>query len=97
MRFGEGNMALVRPTLSNLLPEVLPMFGIHHYASFVAAILIFQLVPGAGTLAILRATARDGFRAGMGAVCGLAEKGHTWRRRERIAFGVPVYAHSRGR
>lgn len=46
------------------------MFGIHHYASFVAAILIFQLVPGPGTLAILRATARDGFRAGMGAVLG---------------------------
>lgn len=46
------------------------MFGIHHYASFVAAILVFQLIPGPGTLAILRATSRDGFRAGMGAVLG---------------------------
>ena len=46
------------------------MFGIQHYASFVAAILLFQLVPGPGTLAILGATARDGVRAGMGAVLG---------------------------
>jgi leucine efflux protein len=46
------------------------MFGIQHYASFVAAILLFQLVPGPGTLAILGATARGGVRAGMGAVLG---------------------------
>ena len=46
------------------------MFGIQHYASFVTAILIFQLVPGPGTLAILSATARDGVRAGLGAVLG---------------------------
>jgi threonine/homoserine/homoserine lactone efflux protein len=46
------------------------MFGIQHYASFVTAILIFQLVPGPGTLAILSATARDGVRAGLSAVLG---------------------------
>ena len=46
------------------------MFGIQHYASFVTAILIFQLVPGPGTLAILGATARDGVPAGLGAVLG---------------------------
>ena len=46
------------------------VFGIQHYASFVSAILIFQLVPGPGTLAILSATARDGVPAGMGAVLG---------------------------
>jgi leucine efflux protein len=46
------------------------MFGIQHYASFVTAILVFQLIPGPGTLAILRATARDGVPAGMGAVLG---------------------------
>jgi len=46
------------------------MFGIHHYLSFVAAILIFQLVPGPGTLAILGATAQGGVRAGLGAVLG---------------------------
>jgi threonine/homoserine/homoserine lactone efflux protein len=46
------------------------MFGIQHYASFVTAILVFQLVPGPGTLAILGATARDGVPAGLGAVFG---------------------------
>jgi threonine/homoserine/homoserine lactone efflux protein len=46
------------------------MFGIQHYASFVTAILVFQLVPGPGTLAILGATARDGVPAGLGAVLG---------------------------
>ena len=46
------------------------MFGIRNYASFVAAIVIFQLVPGPGTLSILHATARSGIAAGLGAVFG---------------------------
>ncbi|MCW5655481.1 LysE family translocator [Hydrogenophaga sp.] len=46
------------------------MTDIQHYGSFIAAILVFQAVPGAGTLAILEATARDGRRAGMAAVLG---------------------------
>lgn len=46
------------------------MFGIENYFSFISAILIFQAIPGPGTLAILNATARDGVRAGMGAVLG---------------------------
>lgn len=46
------------------------MFGIQNYTSFLAAILVFQLVPGAGTLAILNATARNGVAAGLGAVLG---------------------------
>jgi leucine efflux protein len=46
------------------------LFGIHNYASFVAAIVAFQIVPGPGTLAILNATARHGVRSGMGAVFG---------------------------
>jgi threonine/homoserine/homoserine lactone efflux protein len=46
------------------------MFGIHNYTSFVLAILIFQLIPGPGTLTILNATARYGVGAGMGAVLG---------------------------
>lgn len=46
------------------------MFGIQNYASFIAAILIFQLIPGPGTLAILNATARNGIAAGLGAVLG---------------------------
>jgi leucine efflux protein len=46
------------------------MFDIQNYASFIAAILIFQLIPGPGTLAILTATARHGIGAGFGAVMG---------------------------
>jgi len=46
------------------------VFGIHDYPSFVAAIIVFQLIPGPGTLAILNATARNGIGAGMGAVVG---------------------------
>jgi threonine/homoserine/homoserine lactone efflux protein len=46
------------------------VFGIHDYTSFVAAIIVFQLIPGPGTLAILNATARNGVGAGMGAVVG---------------------------
>lgn len=46
------------------------MFEIQNYASFIAAILVFQLIPGPGTLAILNATARNGIAAGLGAVLG---------------------------
>ena len=46
------------------------MFDIQNYGSFLAAILIFQLVPGPGTFAILNATARNGLGAGFGAVGG---------------------------
>ncbi len=46
------------------------MFDIQNYFSFVAAVLIFQLVPGPGTIAILNATARNGVRAGADAVLG---------------------------
>jgi threonine/homoserine/homoserine lactone efflux protein len=46
------------------------MFDIQNYGSFVAAIVVFQLVPGPGTLAILNATARNGLGAGLGAVLG---------------------------
>lgn len=46
------------------------MFDIQHYASFLMAILVFQAVPGPGTVAILNATARHGMGAGFGAVLG---------------------------
>jgi len=46
------------------------MLDIQNYASFVLAILVFQLVPGPGTIAILNATARSGTAAGMAAVAG---------------------------
>ncbi len=46
------------------------MFDIKNYTSFLAAILVFQLIPGAGTVTILNATARNGIGAGLGAVLG---------------------------
>lgn len=46
------------------------MFDIQNYASFLIAVLVFQLVPGPGTIAILNATARNGVGAGFGAVLG---------------------------
>jgi threonine/homoserine/homoserine lactone efflux protein len=46
------------------------MFDIQNYTSFLTAILVFQLIPGAGTLTILNATARNGVGAGLGAVLG---------------------------
>jgi threonine/homoserine/homoserine lactone efflux protein len=44
--------------------------NIRNYSAFISAILLFQLVPGPGTIAILHATAQGGTRAGMGAVFG---------------------------
>jgi threonine/homoserine/homoserine lactone efflux protein len=46
------------------------MFDIQNYTSFLTAILVFQLIPGAGTFTILNATARNGVGAGLGAVLG---------------------------
>lgn len=46
------------------------MLDIQNYTSFVTAILVFQAVPGAGTISILDATARQGRTAGMAAVLG---------------------------
>jgi leucine efflux protein len=46
------------------------MIGIQNYSSFIVAIFVFQIIPGAGTVAILNATARNGIGSGMKAVFG---------------------------
>ncbi len=46
------------------------MFDILNYPSFIAAILLFQIIPGPGTISILNATARNGVGGGLGAVMG---------------------------
>jgi len=38
--------------------------------SFILAVLVFQMIPGPGTLTILRATANHGIRAGFASVAG---------------------------
>ncbi len=46
------------------------MLAIQNYGSFIMAIVVFQLIPGAGTITILNATARGGVGSGMKAVLG---------------------------
>jgi threonine/homoserine/homoserine lactone efflux protein len=46
------------------------LLDIQNYASFVVAIVLFQAIPGAGTIAILNATARNGYAAGLAAIAG---------------------------
>ena len=46
------------------------MFAIQNYDTFILGILLFQIIPGPGTLTILNATARNGVRTGMSAVLG---------------------------
>lgn len=46
------------------------MHPIDHPGGFIVAVLIFQLIPGPGTLAILRATGQHGMKAGFASVAG---------------------------
>jgi leucine efflux protein len=45
------------------------MFGIADYGAFVAAIVVFLMIPGPGNLALITSTGKGGIRAGM--ACGL--------------------------
>lgn len=47
------------------------MLGIADYWAFVAAVLVFLMLPGPGTFALLTSTARGGFRAGAAATFGV--------------------------
>lgn len=47
------------------------MPGIVDYPSFVVAVLVFLMLPGPGTLALLTASTRDGLRGGYAALLGL--------------------------
>ena len=69
------------------------MFEIQNYASFIAAILIFQLIPGPGTLAILNATARNGLRAGLGAVGRHAARGLAYMIAAAIGLAAVMQAN----
>lgn len=46
------------------------MLSIQNYGSFIMAIIVFQMIPGAGTITILNATARKGCGIGMCTVFG---------------------------
>ena len=47
------------------------MFGIADYAAFVAAIVIFLLIPGPGNLALITSTSKGGVRGGIAATLGV--------------------------
>ena len=47
------------------------MFGIADYPAFVAAIVVFLLIPGPGNLALITSTSKGGLRAGAAATLGV--------------------------
>ncbi|MDB5892525.1 MAG: lysine transporter LysE [Rhodoferax sp.] len=47
------------------------MFGIANYGAFVAAIIVFLLIPGPGNLALITSTGKGGVRGGMAATVGV--------------------------
>lgn len=47
------------------------MLGISDYGAFVAAVLIFLMIPGPGTFCLLTSTGKGGLRAGAAATLGL--------------------------
>ncbi len=69
------------------------MFEIQNYPQFIIAILLFQLIPGAGTLAILNATARRGVAAGMSAVVGTLVGDAVWMLGAAIGLAAVMQAN----
>ena len=47
------------------------MFGIADYGAFVAAIVLFLLIPGPGNLALITSTSKGGIRGGLAATLGV--------------------------
>ena len=47
------------------------MFGITDYGAFVAAIIIFLLIPGPGNMALITSTSKGGIKGGFGAIFGV--------------------------
>jgi len=47
------------------------MFGIADYGAFVAAIVLFLMIPGPGNLALITSTGKGGIRGGLAATLGL--------------------------
>jgi leucine efflux protein len=54
-----------------LVPENFPMFGIADYGAFVAAIIVFLLIPGPGNLALVTSTSKGGIAGGLAATFGV--------------------------
>jgi threonine/homoserine/homoserine lactone efflux protein len=46
------------------------MLGVTDYGAFVAAIIVFLLIPGPGNLALITSTGKGGIQGGLGATFG---------------------------
>lgn len=60
-----------RPGIVFPLLTPLTMFGIENYGGFVAAVIVFLMIPGPGNLALVHSTAKGGVAAGLGATFGV--------------------------
>ena len=47
------------------------MFGVADYGAFVAAVIVFLMIPGPGNLALVTSTGKGGVRGGLGATFGV--------------------------
>ncbi|MEY3381562.1 MAG: hypothetical protein RL468_2160, partial [Pseudomonadota bacterium] len=47
------------------------MFGVADYGAFVAAVIIFLLIPGPGNLALITSTGKGGVVGGLAATLGI--------------------------
>ena len=47
------------------------MFGIADYGAFVAAVVLFLLIPGPGNLALITSTGKGGIAGGLGSTFGV--------------------------
>ena len=47
------------------------MFGVADYGAFVAAIILYLLIPGPGNLALITSTSKGGIRGGLAATLGV--------------------------
>lgn len=69
------------------------MFGIQNYGSFIVAVVLFQLFPGAGTITILNATAQGGVGGGMKAVFGTLSGDFTYMLAAVLGLATILDAH----
>ncbi len=70
------------------------MFDIQNYGTFITAVVLFQLFPGAGTIAILNATARKGLSGGMKAVLGTLSGDFTYMLAAVLGLSAILGAHA---
>ncbi|GAB7562492.1 leucine efflux protein LeuE [Methylobacillus methanolivorans] len=68
------------------------IFGIQNYGSFILATLIYQMIPGPGTIAILNAASRS-YVAGMAAVAGTLLGDMVWMIAALAGLAALMQAH----